>query len=68
MIAQQVTTNLTTTVVFLNATAEECMKEFNEYREKYPPAGYGTRVIEQGIEYGFLGNGWYLIAQRSSTS
>jgi hypothetical protein len=65
MVVQQEVIGNSEYTVFLNATRESCMKEFQEYCEKYPPAGYGTRIDHEDVDHGFLGDGYFMVAQRS---
>jgi hypothetical protein len=67
MIVQEESNRSCTYVVFLNATRERCMEEFNEYEERYPTTGYGTRIDQEGVDQGFLGDGYYIVAKRMNS-
>jgi len=52
---------------FMAGSREYCLAEYRQYEAKYPPNGYLTAIHDEGIVYGFLGDGYYIIAKRTST-
>lgn len=66
-IVQEATESWRTRVVILNASREACMEEFAKYCEGWHPCGYGTHIEDEGVDHGFLGDGYFLIVSRSNS-
>jgi hypothetical protein len=55
-------------VAFINSTKQACQKEFEEYKRKFPPQAYATRIVNEGIDEGPLGDGYFITAVRQDSA
>ena len=67
MIDEFETSNVSVKVAIVAETKELVDSGVVAYKREFHPAGYGTRVIGEGVDQGFLGSMCFAVVSRSAS-